>query len=78
MLENASGVRLSSLGKFAIKDPRIARLLYEEDAQTRTENGSLDRAAITEILDTAKELMKVKNSIAMNQVFDFSIVEDVK
>jgi len=31
--------------KFAIKDPRIARLLYEEDSQTRAEDGSLDNAA---------------------------------
>jgi len=64
--------------KFAIKDSRIARLLYDDDAQTRTENGSLDRAAATEVLQTAKELMKVKEPISLNQVFDFSIVEEAK
>ena len=31
--------------KFAIKDLRIAHLLYEEDAQSRVNNGNLDSAA---------------------------------
>jgi NitT/TauT family transport system substrate-binding protein len=64
--------------KFSIKDSRIARLLYEEDSQTRAENGSLDNAAKAEVLETAKEIMKVKNSFAANQVFDFSLIEEAK
>jgi ABC-type nitrate/sulfonate/bicarbonate transport system substrate-binding protein len=64
--------------KFAIKDLRIARLLYEEDAQSRVNNGNLDSAARSEVLETAKEIMKVKNPIAANQVFDFSLIEDAR
>ena len=64
--------------KFAIKDPRIARLLYEEDSQTRAENGSLDNAAKAEVLETAKEIMKVKNSVPVSQIFDFSLIDDAR
>jgi len=64
--------------KFAIKDPRIARLLYEEDSQTRAENGSLDNAAKAEVLETAKEIMKVKNSVPISQIFDFSLIDDAR
>jgi NitT/TauT family transport system substrate-binding protein len=64
--------------KFAIKDARLARLLYEDDSQTRTENGGLDQAARAEVLDTAKEILKIKNSISAQQVFDFSLVEEAK
>jgi NitT/TauT family transport system substrate-binding protein len=64
--------------KFAIKDLRIARLLYEEDVQTRVQNGNLDNAARAEVLETAKEIMKVKNAIPPNQIFDFSLIEEAK
>ena len=64
--------------KFAIKDARLARLLYEDDAQTRAENGSLDNAAKSEVLETAKEIMKVKSSLSANQVFDFSLIDDAR
>jgi len=64
--------------KFAIKDARLARLLYEEDAQTRTENGGLDNAAKSEVLETAKEIMRVKNSPSANQIFDFSLTEEAR
>lgn len=64
--------------KFAVKDVRLARLLYEDDAQTRTENGGLDNAAKSEVLETAKEIMKVKSSLSANQIFDFSLTDDAK
>ncbi len=64
--------------KFAIKDVRIARLLYEEDSQTRTDNGSLDNTAKTEVLETAKEIMKVKTTLSANQIFDFSLIDEAK
>src|SRR5215471_11081036 len=64
--------------KFAIKDVRLARLLYEDDAQTRAENGSLDNAAKSEVFETAKEIMKVKSSLSGNQVFDFSLIEEAE
>jgi ABC-type nitrate/sulfonate/bicarbonate transport system substrate-binding protein len=64
--------------KFAIKDLRLARLLYDEDVETRTENGGLDDAAESEILETAREIMKVKNSPPATRVFDFSLIDDAK
>jgi NitT/TauT family transport system substrate-binding protein len=64
--------------KFGIKDARLARLLYEEDAQTRTENGALDNAAKSEILETAKEIMRVKSYPPASQIFDFSLIDDAR
>ena len=64
--------------KFAIKDGRLAQRMYEEDATNRTENGEIDNAAIAEILETARETMKVKTSISADQLFDFSLVQEIK
>jgi NitT/TauT family transport system substrate-binding protein len=64
--------------KFAVKDPRLARLLYEDDALTRTENGGLEPAAKTEVLDTAREILKLRNSVPPQQVFDFSLIDEAK
>jgi hypothetical protein len=64
--------------KFAIKDARLARLLYEDDVQTRAENGSLDNMAKLEVLETAKEIMKVKSSLSANHIFDFSLIDDAR
>ena len=64
--------------RFAIKDGRLAHKMYEEDATNRTENGEIDNAAIAEILETARETMKVKTSISANQLFDFSLLQETK
>src|SRR5262249_36955052 len=53
--------------KLAIKDSRLAQRMYEEDAANRTDNGAIDNAAIAEILETAKETMKVKSAIPAHQ-----------
>jgi len=64
--------------RFAIKHGRLAERMYEEDAANRTENGEIDNAAIAEILETARETMKVKTSISANQLFDFSLLQETK
>jgi ABC-type nitrate/sulfonate/bicarbonate transport system substrate-binding protein len=64
--------------KFAIKDGRLAQRMYDEDAANRTENGEIDNAAMAEILETAKETMKMKTSIAASQLFDFSLLQETK
>jgi len=38
----------------------------------------IDNSAIAEILETAKETMKVKTSIPAHQFFDFSLVQEAK
>jgi ABC-type nitrate/sulfonate/bicarbonate transport system substrate-binding protein len=74
-----SGLMVAYIQKrFAIKDGRLAERMYEEDAANRTENGEIDDTAMTEILETAKETMKVKTSIPANQLFDFSLVKETK
>jgi hypothetical protein len=62
--------------KFAVKEPRLAEKMYQEDAQNRTENGGIDISGAVEILEIAKETMRVKASIPVQQVFDFSLNEE--
>jgi ABC-type nitrate/sulfonate/bicarbonate transport system substrate-binding protein len=64
--------------KFAVKESRLAEKMYQEDAQNRTENGDIDTSGAVEILDIAKETMRVKASIPVQQVFDFSLNEETK
>jgi NitT/TauT family transport system substrate-binding protein len=64
--------------RFAIKVGRLAERMYEEDAANRTENGEIDDTAMGEILETARETMKVKTSISANQLFDFSLLQETK
>ena len=52
--------------------------MYQEDAQNRTENGDSETSGAVEILDIAKETMKVKASISVQQVFDFPLTEETK
>jgi hypothetical protein len=52
--------------------------MYQEDAQNRTENGDIETAGAVEILDTAKETMKVKASVPVQQVFDFPLNVETK
>jgi hypothetical protein len=64
--------------KFAVKEPRLAEKMYQEDAQNRTENGHIETAGPVEIVDIAKETMKVKASVPVQQVFDFSLNVETK
>jgi ABC-type nitrate/sulfonate/bicarbonate transport system substrate-binding protein len=64
--------------KFVIKDSRLAQRMYEEDSTNRTRTGEIDNSAMTEILEIAKETMKVKGTFAANQLFDFSLLQEVK
>jgi hypothetical protein len=38
----------------------------------------LDNAAKSEVLETAKEIMRVKSSPSANQIFDFSLTEEAR
>jgi len=42
------------------------------------ENGSLDNAAKSEVLETAKEILRVKSTPPASQIFDFSLTEEAK
>jgi NitT/TauT family transport system substrate-binding protein len=64
--------------KFVIKDSRLAQRMYEEDSTNRTSNGEIDNSAMAEILEIANETMKVKGTFAANQLFEFSLLQEVK
>lgn len=64
--------------KFAVKEARFAQRMYDEDAVNRTSNGEIDHAAIAEILEVAKETMRMKEAVPANQIFDFALLGETK
>jgi len=64
--------------KFAVKDTRLAQRMYEEDAHNRTVNGELDTHAIGEILDVARETMRMREVVPANHIFDFALLRQPK
>jgi NitT/TauT family transport system substrate-binding protein len=62
--------------KLAIKEPQLARRMYEDDMQTLSLTGRLSQEAEKEILDTGLEALRIKESIAANKIFDFSLADE--
>lgn len=59
--------------KLGVKEPQLARRMYEDDFQTISLTGHLSPEAVKEILDTGKEALRIKDSISADRVFDFSL-----
>lgn len=59
--------------KLGVKEPKLARRMYEDDVRTPLLTGHLSSEAAKEILETGKEALKIKESISADRVFDFSL-----
>jgi ABC-type nitrate/sulfonate/bicarbonate transport system substrate-binding protein len=62
--------------KLGVADAQLARRMYEDDAPSVSLTGVLNSEAAKEILDTALEALKVKEPIAPERVFDFSLAAE--
>jgi hypothetical protein len=62
--------------KLAVKDPQMARRMYDEDREIISLNGMLNSDAAREILDTAREALRVKETVPLERVFDFSLAQE--
>ena len=62
--------------KLGIKETQLARRMYEEDIQTVSLTGRLSPDAEREILETGREALRIKEPIAVDKVFDFSLADD--
>jgi NitT/TauT family transport system substrate-binding protein len=60
--------------KFAVKDTRLAQRMYEEDSHNRTLSGDLDTDAVAEILEVARETMRMKEVVPAKHIFDFALL----
>ena len=60
--------------KLAIKDARLARRMYDDDAPYILPGGRLSAEAIKEIVEIGREALKIKEAVPAERVFDFSLV----
>ena len=59
--------------KLAVSDAKMARRMYDEDREIISLTGILNNDAAREILDTAREALRIKEPVAVEKVFDFSL-----
>ncbi len=65
--------------KLAVKDAQLARRMYEDDAPYILPGGRLSVDAMKEIIETGKEALRIKETVPIEKVFDFSLTaESVK
>jgi NitT/TauT family transport system substrate-binding protein len=62
--------------KLGVKDVRLARRMYEDEIQTASLTGILSPEAAKEILDSGREALGVKEPVALDRVFDFSLAAE--
>jgi ABC-type nitrate/sulfonate/bicarbonate transport system substrate-binding protein len=58
--------------KLRVSDARLARRMYEEDAPSVSLTGVLTNEAAREILETGREALRLKETVPVERVFDFS------
>ncbi len=62
--------------KLAVSDVKMARRMYDEDREIISLSGILNSDAAREILDTAREALRVKETVPVERVFDFSLAQE--
>src|SRR5574341_691950 len=56
--------------KLAVSDAKMARRMYDDDHGAASLTGVLNADAAREILDTAREALRIKETVALDRVFD--------
>lgn len=62
--------------KLAVKDARLARKMYEDDAPYLLPGGRLSPEAAKEILEIGREALGIKEPVPVERVFDFSLAAE--
>jgi len=62
--------------KLGVKDPQLARRMYEDDAPSVSLTGILNSESAKEILDIGREALRIKEPIPTEKVYDFSLAAD--
>ena len=62
--------------RLGIKDAQLARRMYEDDAPFVLEGGRLSGDAAKEIIEIGREALRVKEPIAPERIFDFSLAQE--
>ena len=62
--------------KLGVKEPQLARRMYEDDFGAISLSGVLSLDATKEILDTGREALRIKEAIPAERIFDFSLANE--
>jgi ABC-type nitrate/sulfonate/bicarbonate transport system substrate-binding protein len=62
--------------KLAVKDPELARKMYDDDAPEILPGGRLSPDAMKEIIEIGREALKIKEPIPPDRIFDFSLASE--
>ena len=62
--------------KLGVKEPQLARRMYEDDVGAISLSGILSLDATKEILDTGREALRIKEPIPAERIFDFSLAAE--
>lgn len=62
--------------RLGIKDAQLARRMYEDDAPFVLDGGRLSGDAQKEIIEIGREALRVKEPIAPERIFDFSLAQE--
>ncbi|HEY3302325.1 MAG TPA: ABC transporter substrate-binding protein [Candidatus Binatia bacterium] len=61
--------------KLGVKELELARRMYKEDVETLSLTGRLEPDVEKEILETGREALKIKEPVAADKIFDFSMAD---
>lgn len=61
---------------FGIKETGLVRRMYEDDLDSIVLSGRLDPKLAKEILETGREVLKIKEIVPVERVFDFSMADE--
>ncbi len=62
--------------RLGIKDAQLARRMYEDDAPFVLDGGRLSADAQKEIIEIGREALRVKEAVAPERIFDFSLAQE--
>jgi len=64
--------------RLGIKDARLARRMYEDDAPFVLQGGRLGPDAAKEIVDIGREALRIREPVPPERIFDFSLATDAQ
>jgi ABC-type nitrate/sulfonate/bicarbonate transport system substrate-binding protein len=62
--------------RLGIKDAQLARRMYDDDAPFLLDGGRLSVEAAREIVEIGREALRIKEAIAADRIFDFSLATE--
>jgi ABC-type nitrate/sulfonate/bicarbonate transport system substrate-binding protein len=62
--------------RLGIKDAQLARRMYDDDAPFVLSGGRLSADAAKEIVEIGREALRVKEPVAPEKIFDFSVAQE--